>query len=333
MKLSYRSLFSVEVEHGYYPGVCSDISFIVPAATRQALAAGCLLSRVLDGRFIVLYESRDDGEPLASLAGSSLLFGLGLANPHFANFTVPVATAGQLALYANTAAPDQLAAPVSCRLVAPTLRVTPSLATRPVDLAILRGATSLATATLAAGEDEAIFPTGNWLPGVYTLRENYPGQTVNQALLLEPDLAAQAIWGALAITVDASFPATPPTFRISLAARQERLKYYVVTKNYGAAEFGQLNVLDAGAADDGRPVVSFETVAVDDFGATDLPPEILGDAASRIVLFQSTVPVPRRERGYRKLQLRRNNEVLVKHLPQAGPDRPQANFIVHLSKP
>lgn len=333
MKLSYRPLFSVVVEHGYYPGACSDISFIVPASTRQALAAGRLLSRVQDGRFIVLYESLDNGDPVASLAGSSLLFGLGLANPHFSNFTVPVATAGQLALYANAAAPDQLAAPVSCRLLAPTLRVMPSLATRPVDLAVLRAATPVAGATLAAGEDEALFPTSNWLPGVHELRESYPGQTVNQALLLEPELAAQAIWGALAIKVDASFPATPPTFRISLAARQERLKYYVVAKNYGAAEFGQLNVLDAGAADDGRPAVPFEMVAVGDFTATDLPPEILGDAGARIVLFQSTAPVPRRERGYRKLQLRRNNEVLVKHLPQAGPDRPQANFIVHLSKP
>ena len=40
----------------------------------------------------------------------------------------------------------------------------------------------------------------------------------------------------------------------------------------------------------------------------------------------------RRAGGYRKLQLRRNNEVLVQHLPQAGSDRAQARFIVHLAK-
>jgi len=333
MKLSFRPLFSVEVEHGYYPGACGDIGFIVPPSTQRLLAAGRLLNRVQDGRLIVLYESRDNGEAVAAMAGASLLFGLGLVNPHFANFTVPVAVAGPFALHANAAPANQLAAPLPCRFVPPSLRLTPSLATRPVDLAVLRQGVTVAAATLGAGEDESVFPTGNWLPGVYTLRESYPGQTLEQALLREPELAAEGIWGALAITVDSAFYATPPTFRISLAARRERLKYYVVTKNYGAAEFAQLNVLDAGAAEDGRPAVTFERLAPGDFAPDDIPADILGDAATRIALFQSSAAVPRRERGYRKLQLRRNNEVLVKHLPQAGPDRPQANFIVHLSKP
>ena len=59
----------------------------------------------------------------------------------------------------------------------------------------------------------------------------------------------------------------------------------------------------------------------------------MGNADARIVLFQSSAPVARRAGGYRKLQLRRNAEVLVQHLPQAGSDRAQARFIVHLAKP
>ena len=60
--------------------------------------------------------------------------------------------------------------------------------------------------------------------------------------------------------------------------------------------------------------------------------DVLGGAGTRVVLFQSRGEADRRAGGYRKLQLRRNNEVLVQHLPQAGSDRAQARFIVHLAK-
>ena len=57
------------------------------------------------------------------------------------------------------------------------------------------------------------------------------------------------------------------------------------------------------------------------------------DAPPRPLFSQPRGPIDRRAGGYRKLQLSRNGEVLVQHLPQAGSDRGQARFIVHLSKP
>ena len=41
-----------------------------------------------------------------------------------------------------------------------------------------------------------------------------------------------------------------------MKARREQLKYYVVARNYGANEFSQLVVNDAGAGEQGRPAAS-----------------------------------------------------------------------------
>jgi len=332
MKLAFRPLFTVAVSHDYYRGACGDLGFVIPLPSQMALRAARIQLRVRDGRLIALYEAAESGEPVAPVAGQTILFGLAAGHPHFANFTAPV-VAGGLPLYANPGGTALLAPPLAAAFLSDTLRVAPSRATRPVSISLRRGSETLAAETLADGADEALFAAAGWPPGLYTLRETYGAETLDRPLLREPELAAEPLWGALAITLDPAFHANPPAFAISLTARQEVLKYYVVARNYGAAEFGQLNVADAGAADDVRPAVPFERIAAADFAPTDLPPEILGDASARIALFQSTAPVPRRDRGYRKLQLRRNAEVLVKHLPQAGPDRPQAQFIVHLSKP
>jgi hypothetical protein len=51
------------------------------------------------------------------------------------------------------------------------------------------------------------------------------------------------------------------------------------------------------------------------------------------LLFRSQAPVARRQRGRRKIQLNRNGEVLIEHLPQPGAERATADLIVHLSKP
>jgi len=332
MSIHFRSLLEVEIEHAYYRGLCADIDFVVPGS-EQALAAGKLLTRVRDGRLHVLFEADAAGHPLRDIHGTTLLIGLRVINPYFANFTAaPIATEG-LVLYGNRNAPRSLDPALAAGFIAPRQRIVPLQAGRPLTLSWQTRGGTLVEQTLTAGQSEAVFETRDWPTGQYTLLETAGGPAQASPWLHSPALAGEALWGVLALTVDRNFYADPPTFRIVLQARSEQLKYYVVARNFGAAEFGQLQFADAGAGEQGRAALNFEKVLPANFTADDLPAAALGDASARIVLFQSLQPVARRAGGYRKLQLRRNAEVLVKNLPQAGSDRGQARFIVHLAKP
>lgn len=330
MSIHFHPLFEVEVAHGYYPAPTADIAFEVPAAT-PALAAGKLLARIRHGRLIVLFEADEGGLPLRDIAGETLLLGLDAVNPYLANFTEAPVPAGSLPLFINRSQPRSLET-LAAQLVADRQRVEATLPGRPLSLRWRLGTQLIAEQTLAAGQSVAEFATRDWPPGCYTLTEDAGGPPSVSQWVLHPELAGQRPWGVLAVTVAGDFYANPPLFSIHLSPRREQLKYYVVARNYGSSEFGQLNVNDAGAGEQGRPPLVFDRVEVADFAADDLPPEVLGDAGARVVLFQSRGEADRRAGGYRKLQLRRNNEVLVQHLPQAGPDRAQARFIVHLAK-
>ena len=332
MSIHFRTLFEVEIEHGYYRGLCADIDFVVPGS-EPALAAGKLLTRVRDGRLHVLFEADDADNALRDIHGTTLLIGLRVVNPYFANFTeAPVASAGVL-LYGNGTDPGMLDPALAADFIAPQQRIAPLQAARPLNLRWQFQGASLVEQTLLAGQEEARFETRDWPVGRYLLSETAAGPAQESHWLHSPALASEQLWGVLALTVDRGFYANPPVFRIVLQARSEPLQYYVVARNFGAAEFGQLQLADAGAGEQGRTALSFDRITTDNFTDNDLPASVLGDAGSRIVLFQSQQPVARRAGGYRKLQLRRNAEVLVQHLPQAGSDRAQARFIVHLAKP
>lgn len=331
MSIHFRSLFEVEIGHAYYGGPCPDVEFVVPAAT-PSLVAGRLLMRTRNGRLIVLFEAGDDNAPLRPIVGTTLLLGLRVPNPYFANFTAEPVAADHLPIYVNQLLPGAFDPPLAGRIAGFRQPIVPTLAERPLNLRWQRSGQTVAERTLIAGQTEATFVTRDWPAGLYTLSEQAVGPASLSHWLVHPELAGQQLWGVLAITIDAAFYVSPPLLSINLTARHEQVKYYVVARNYGANEFSQLNFNDAGAAEQGRPALTFDKIDSGNFAADDLPPEVLGDAASRIVLFQSRLELDRRAGGYRKLQLRRNNEVLIQHLPQAGSDRAQARFIVHLAK-
>ena len=332
MSIHFRPLLQVEIEHAYYRGLCADLDFVVPAS-EQALAAGKLLTRVRDGRLHLLFEANEVGEPLRDIHGTTLLIGLRLSNPYFANFTAAPIAAGGVVLYGNRNDPRSLDPARACGFIAPRQRIVPVQSARPLTLSWQLGGNTLIQQTLSTGQAEAIFETRDWPSGQYSLRETAGGPAQTSHWLHSPALAGQALWGVIALTIDRSFYADPTDFRIVLQARSEQLQYYIVARNYGAAEFSQLQLTDAGASEQGRVSLDFEKLLPASFTADDIPAAALGDAAARVVLFRSRQPVARRAGGYRKLQLRRNAEVLVQHLPQAGSDRAQARFIVHLAKP
>lgn len=251
MSIHFRSLFEVEVEHAYYSGLCADIDFVVPGA-EQALAAGKLLTRVRDGRLRVLFEADEAGNALRDIHGTTLLIGLRVVNPYFANFTAPPVASAGLVLYGNQTTPRSLDPALAAAFVAPRQRIAPLQAGRPLTLSWQYAGGPLVEQTLSAGLDEAVFETRDWPTGRYALHETAGAPAQVSHWLHSPALAGEQLWGVLALTVDGGFYANPPVFRIALQARSEQLQYYVVARNFGAAEFGQLQLADAGA---GKSVV------------------------------------------------------------------------------
>jgi len=141
------------------------------------------------------------------------------------------------------------------------------------------------------------------------------------------------VFGIVEITLATGFYANPPDFAVQFRSREETLKYYVVARNYTDGEMGQLSINDNGFADDGRPRVTFTKKDPGSFTADDIAPGLLGGAGAKVVLFSSQAAVARRERARRQIQLTKNGDVLITHLPQPGPDKTNGNMIVHISKP
>ena len=84
------------------------------------------------------------------------------------------------------------------------------------------------------------------------------------------------------------YAAAPTAFQIDFATREETLKYYVVTRNYPAAEFDSLDVVDKGFKTDDRTEIVFAKVPPANFTADDIQPQFLGtDSDVRIVPFKS----------------------------------------------
>jgi hypothetical protein len=338
MSSVFHPLFTAVLAHDYYGGPFTDLEFVTPPATAQALASLRLLARVRDNVQYVLYEAdpAGGGAPRIDPSGAVLSFGLRLANPGFVNITDPVTTdPAQRPLYANLADPRKLDAPRGVVLVAGLYRYAPKNAARPLTVAVrpAGGGTAVASQALATGDTAALFDLRALADGWYTVDEDPGGGPVASTdLYVSGDLVELGVWGVLRVAVGAGFAAAPPAFTLSFQARSQPLKYYVIAENLSQAEFDQLGVSDAGFTDDGRAQLVFTKVLPAAFGAGDLPPATLAAAPARLALFRSQDPVPRRARGYHKLQLSRNGDVVVENLPLPRPDRPDADLVVHVSK-
>ena len=147
--------------------------------------------------------------------------------------------------------------------------------------------------------------------------------------------AAQRPVGLLQLQLHADHLVTPRDFALSLQARQDLLRYYVVGQPFPAAEFAALEVVDEGSAADGRAPITFNRVAPAAFTPAHLQPALLDASGSaRIVLFEAQAPTARRERGPTRLRLRvgADGDTLTAQLPTPGGERPDGQFVVHLNK-
>jgi hypothetical protein len=330
-RIAFRPLWTVTVTHGFFGGACDALDFFVPPATERALAGAHALVRVRDGALHVLVEVNDANEPLSDLSNLRLLFGVKPREAAFDLITVPLGLPrGMAGVWDNTADANALAGPRAVRISGEQLRIEPDAAERPLTLRLFDAANAQQAQTVLNVGDEAWTLPGLYSHGEWRVEEQGAGAAASWALWVEPELVKA--WGVLALAFDAGHLPSGQTFNLAFTAASDTLRYYVVARRFGAAEFDSLSVQDAGFAAEARPAIAFSRVNPADFNASHLAPALLDPGGSaRIALFEAQSAVARRVRGPAGLELHRNGDVLIRNLPQPGAERHDAQFVVHLS--
>lgn len=330
-RIAFRPLWTIEVQHAFFGGTCDVMAFTVPPGTERSLAGAHALVREREGRLHVLIEVDEAGQPLADLTGLRLRFGLRPREAAFDLITLPLGLPrGDVPVWSNAANADALAGPQGVRISGEQLRIEPRTAERPLTLRLFDAADALQASTQLNVGDEAWTLPGLYTHGPWRVEEQAGGPPTSWALWVEPGL--RGAWGVLDLTVAPGHVPAGHTFILGFAARTDTLRYYVVARRFGEAEFNQLSVQDSGFAADARPPIVFNRVDTGSFNASHLAPALLDPSGlARIALFEAQSSVPRRVRGPTGLELHRNGDVLIGGLPQPGAERNDAQFVVHLS--
>jgi hypothetical protein len=293
-----------------------------------------MLARVRDGKLYALYEA---GAAVPAFTGKIFRIGLKLLNPYFSNFTeLPFSLGSPVPLYTNAVSPGSFGAFEKVALVGRIFSHSVSSADRPAVLTLKNAVGQiLQTDTLTAPSDQAAasYDLSGQAAGACEVKETYPGTVKKFAYYCDAELQKSCVFAILEIRIDVGFYSAAPTFEIPFNAKKEILKYYVVAKNYSDTEFNHLSVVDNGATEDQRQKVNFTKAVSSAFTSEDISPVLLGSGDSKVVLFKSQTPMARQEKARRKIQLSKNGEVLITHLPQPGADKTDANIIIHISKP
>ncbi len=338
MRTRFTPLLSVNIEHGYFGRPAEVLHVQALPATARLLKGWRMLTRPAPGRFELMAEIDEADQRFApdeALVGRTLHFGLRVADGQLDTITAPLGIPlGLRPWWRSTAVPGALAGPQALRLSGRHLRVETTFDTRPVTLRMLtEDGVERATQLLNDGDEGVTWPVA-WPDGLWRAEERAGASVREQAVLVDEALAAAPIWGVLSLTLGAAELAAPPAYTLRLDARSDTLRYYVVAQRYSQPDFDALSVLDTGAAADARPALAFNRVEAAAFGPAHLSPAVLDAAGTaRIALFESQAPSTRRERGLRGIELHRNGDVMLSHLPAPGPGRVDAQFVVHLNQP
>lgn len=333
MEVAYKELLAIELSHNYYAdGKSDDFEFVFTEATRKLFSKGKLLPKYKNKRFSIYAETRS-GVLSTDLSGKRLDIGMVLKNPNFYNFTNSPGTPGVQIIGNNGV---NLLSAKAGRVVGQRFAHRISKEKRPVTLGLVIEGDTVEQHEIVADQklDEFNFLLKTLSDGEFKLVETYADETLEHHYFRADELLGSSLDTLLSIELDNAFLANPPSFSLPFTARQETLSYYVVARNYNS-EFNQLNVTGSDKLDIAAPVaINFNKVVASNFNNSHLSKDVLGiDADSKVVLFQSTSKISRREQPKMDIQLSLNNETLIPMLPLTGPERLTADFIVHLSKP
>lgn len=337
MSTTFGILFSVKVAHTYYTNECVDFGFVIPPDTAFLMRRGKMLTRMNKGVFYVLCEKDEEGNPLMPVTDLTFRIGLQLKNPFFSNFTRQDFKTGTTPVYRNLNTPTILDSPEETILTSSVFSHHLSKATRPVTVSLKDPHENvLKTVVFSDSSDSTPISIDltTYPSGIYMVTEKYINSTKKFSYFVDPDLASQQAYAIVEIKVANTFySSAPPVFSVRFYAKEETLKYYVVGRNYSSAELSHLSITDAGYNEDARPQLQFTKISQGGFTASDISPSLLTNGASKVVLFKSQSPVLRLEKPRKKIQLTRNSDLIVKHLPGPGVNKSTSDIIVQISKP
>jgi hypothetical protein len=337
MSNSFGILFSVKITHTYYTNDCQDFEFLIPADSAMLLRDRRIITRVSKGICYFLCEKNELGVPIVAVSGITIRIGLKLSNPYFSNITKLDFKSGTTPLYRNSVTPTSFDLPVEMLLSGPLFAYPLTKITRPVTVSVkdsLNNTLQTATITEVNNTTPVPFDLRGYPPAVYSLNEKQGSSTKKSLYYVDPDLSGKPTFAIVEINVsDGFFTAVPPVFMLNFVAKEEVLKYYIIGKNYTTSDLNKLSVADAGYSEDSRPQVQFTKVNQGAFVATDISPSLLTATGTGVVLFKSQSPVSRFEKARRKIQLSKNSDVILKHLPLPGIDRSNSDIIIQISKP
>jgi hypothetical protein len=335
--MQFRILFTVIISHTYYRQGCKDFSFIIPADSAQLLKNGKLITKNRDGELHILWDTDEISKP--QLIGKTLRIGLKLLNPFFSNFTdLDFNFNSSFPIYRNSTHSDALDTALAVTLVGKVFSHELKIKARPLTV-ILKNTIGqvLQTDTITENDRSTIsYDLKNQTAGLYTVEESNSGNKETTNYYFDLELQRQGVFGVIEIAIADHLytikpPHTPPPqFAIAFTAKQETLKYYVVAKNY---DLSQLSIADAGFTDEGRSPINFTKVLSTAFTEQDISPTLLGNGEAQIALFKSQTAVTRQEQARQKIQLQKNGEVLIRHLPQPSAEKSNSDLIVQLAKP
>lgn len=337
MITQFKIVFTLGMSHPYYMERCEDFDFVLPADAARALGSAKLIAKVRAGTLVFLAETDEGGDPLISAAGKRLRIGFKLLNPFFNYFTdLSSDFNSKVPLFRNGASPGAIDPPQQAGWVSRLFSHPLSSPDRPVAVTLKNAEGQiLQTETITGANSRSVvsYNLSGQAPGFYTIEESYPGSNVSVPVYFDPELQREGVFGVADIQIDGGFYITPPDLRVAFQPREETLKYYVVARNYSDADVDQLTVSDAGFSEEGRPEILFSKVAPSGFTADEIAPGFLGDSQAKVVLFKSQGTVPRQAKARKSIQLRKNGDLLIAHLPQPGSSKVNADLIIPISKP
>ncbi len=342
MKTEYAQILSLELAHSYYAsGRSNDFDFVFTEQTRRLFQQGRLVPKLTRNGLSVFIELRDDQLAL-EVAGKTLDIGLVLKTPNFYNFTDKPLSGG-VTRFINAAQTRTFDPATTCQIVGQRFTHTISKAKRNVDVSMEVDGVIVDTrlVKLSHGLDRVNFLNRQVDVRDFDVIEQFSGEpSLRHHYFQNAELAALPIDTLVSIELHETFVADPPRFKLEFNAKSETLSYYIVARNYGS-NFNALAVTGIDKADPSAPAaIAFNKVTASNFTAQHLAKEVLGvggqassSDAAKVVLFQSALPLSRREKAKRDIQLSIQGDVLIPSLPLTGPERLTSDFIVHLSKP